>query len=331
VGSTGVTTERHVTDLTAPELLSLLRRMIEIREFEQATLDLYARADVVGIAHVSIGQEAVPVGVCSQLESTDLITSTHRGHGHCLAKGADPERMFAELLGRASGYCGGKGGSMHIADPATGNLGANAIVGGSLGIATGAALGAKQSRSGRVAVCFFGDGAANQGLTLEVMNMAAIWSLPCVYVLEDNQYGEYTPRDAVTAGDIGDRARALGIEVTRVDGMDVLDVRRHTRVAVGEARGGRGPQFLHCMTYRYLGHGMGDRDRRYRTRAEEADWRTRDPIARAIRVLEEDFSFAFDAEAVRSEVAAEIQHAIERARSAEFPHPDEVSRNVYAD
>jgi len=330
VGSATASTHLRVADVTVDELLALVRQMIVIRAFEQATLDLYARTEIVGIAHVSIGQEAVPVGVCSQLASDDYITSTHRGHGHCLAKGADPERMFAELLGRGTGYCGGKGGSMHIADPATGNLGANAIVGGSLGIATGAALGAKQSRSGQVAVCFFGDGAANQGLMQEVMNMAAIWSLPCVYVLEDNQYGEYTPRDAVTAGDIDDRVRALGITVARADGMDVLDVRGRTREVVDDARSGGGPQFLHCSTYRYGGHGMGDRDRRYRTRAEESDWRTRDPIERAVRVLAEDFGCVVDERALHAEVAGEIDQAIERARSAEFPDPGEVSRNVYA-
>jgi len=316
---------------TAGTVTALLRQMVVIREFEQATLDLYARAEILGIAHVSIGQEAVPVGVCSALRREDYITSTHRGHGHCLAKGADAERMFAEMLGRSTGYCGGKGGSMHIADPSSGNLGANAIVGGSLGIATGAALASKLSGSGTVTVCFFGDGAANQGLMLEVMNMAAVWSLPCVYVCEDNQYGEYTARDAVTAGDISDRALALGMAVHRVDGMDVLDVRRAALRAVEAAQSGDGPQFLHCQTYRYLGHGMSDRDRPYRSRDEETDWRARDPIDRVVRTLQDRYGIEFDMDGVRAEVRSEISQAIDGARSAEQPAPEAVRRHVYAD
>ncbi|MBM7789628.1 thiamine pyrophosphate-dependent dehydrogenase E1 component subunit alpha [Tenggerimyces flavus] len=331
MATTNVTAVTEDLDPSVDELRSLYRQLVLIREFEQAALDLYARAQIFGIAHVSIGQEAVPVGVCSALGADDYITSTHRGHGHCLAKGADPGRMFAELFGRAAGYCGGKGGSMHIADPSTGNLGANAIVGGSLGIATGAALGAKLSGSGLVAVCFFGDGAANQGILLEVMNMAAIWSLPCVYVCEDNQYGEYTPKQAVTAGDLGDRAEALGVEVRRVDGMDVLAVRAAARGAVAKARAGEGPQFLLCETYRFLGHGMSDRDRRYRTRQEEAEWRARDPIAGAAEVLRSRHAMAVDEAAIRAEVADEIRQAIESARAEAFPDPEAVSRNVYAD
>lgn len=331
MSTTNVTATTDDLDPTVDELRSLYRQMVLIREFEQAALDLYARAQILGIAHVSIGQEAVPVGVCSALEAADYITSTHRGHGHCLAKGADPERMFAELFGRAAGYCGGKGGSMHIADPSTGNLGANAIVGGSLGIATGAALGAKLSGSGHVAACFFGDGAANQGILLEVMNMAAIWSLPCVYVCEDNQYGEYTPKQAVTAGDLGDRARALGIDVRRVDGMDVLSVRTAALAAVAKARAGDGPQFLLCETYRFLGHGMSDRDRRYRTREEEAEWRGRDPIAAAAEVLRTRLATAVDEAAIRAEIADDVRQAIENARAEAFPDPEAVSRNVYAD
>lgn len=318
-------------ELTADQLVSLARRMVVIREFEQTTLDLYARSLVLGIAHVSIGQEAVPVGICSALRPDDYITSTHRGHGHCIAKGADPELMFAEMLGRVTGYCGGKGGSMHIADPSTGNLGANAIVGGSLAMATGAALASKISGADTVAVCFFGDGAANQGLLLESMNMAAIWSLPCVYVCEDNQYGEYTPKSAVTAGDIGERATALGINLHRVDGMDVLDVRAAAHAAVSEARAGNGPQFLHCETYRFLGHGMSDRDRPYRTRDEETLWRERDPIARALTVLRERFGVDVDGPQVSAEVAEEIKRAVDAAKAAPLPGPEAVLMNVYAD
>jgi TPP-dependent pyruvate/acetoin dehydrogenase alpha subunit len=316
---------------SADELVSLHRQMVVIREFEQAVLDLYARTMITGIAHVSIGQEAVAVGVCSALSPTDYITSTHRGHGHCLAKGAEPVRMFAEMFGRSSGYCGGKGGSMHIADPSTGNLGANAIVGGSIGLATGAALGAKLAKSGRVTACFFGDGAANQGQLLEAMNMAAIWSLPIVYVCEDNQYGEYTAKAKVTAGDLGDRAGALGITVHRVDGMNVLDVRTTTRLAVDAARAGQGPQFLLCETYRFLGHGMGDRDRAYRTRQEEKDWRSRDPIAAAAAELMLRYGQTLDEAAIRTEIAGEIAAAVEEAKAAAIPEPKAVLQNVYGE
>ncbi len=316
---------------SAAELVSLHRQMMTIREFEEVVLDLYARALVTGIAHVSIGQEAVAVGVCAALEPTDYITSTHRGHGHCLAKGADPERMFAEMLGRASGYCGGKGGSMHIADPSTGNLGANAIVGGSIGIATGAALGAKLAGSGRVSACFFGDGAANQGQLLESMNMASIWSLPCLYICEDNQYGEYTAKDKVTAGDLGDRATALGITLHRVDGMNVVEVRAVARQAAEAARAGAGPQFLLCETYRYLGHGMGDRDRAYRTKEEETTWRGRDSIVGAATALAERYGEILDEAAIRAEIVAEIRDAVERAKAADLPDAEAVRTNVYCD
>src|SRR6266704_4937934 len=178
------------------------RQMMKIRLFEEQVNQLYMSAKMPGLAHLYIGQEAVAVGVCETLRQDDYITSTHRGHGHCLAKGASLDRMFAELLGKEAGYCRGKGGSMHIADPDTGNLGANAIVGGSAGIATGAALSAKRLKTGQVAVCFFGDGALGQGLLYEVMNMASLWKLPVIYVCENNLYNEYTPMQEVTAGDI---------------------------------------------------------------------------------------------------------------------------------
>jgi acetoin:2,6-dichlorophenolindophenol oxidoreductase subunit alpha len=317
-------------ELTVDVVLRMYRMMLLIRAFEECALDLYARAQIPGIAHVSIGQEAVSVGVCDVLAPTDYITSTHRGHGHCLAKGARPDRMLAEMLGRASGYCGGKGGSMHIADPATGNLGANAIVGGSLGIATGAALSAKTRHSGQIAVCFFGDGALNQGLLLEAMNMAAIWKLPCLYVCENNGYGEYTAAQDVTAGRIADRATALGINAQTVDGMDALAVREAAQRAAARSRSGAGPEFLVCETYRYFGHGMSDRDRRYRTRDEEREWRARDPIARLEAVLSERFRLAVKEMPIRNEVASEIEQAAYAAQNADAPSPDAVMTNVYA-
>src|SRR6201986_1179908 len=205
---------------TGAELhLHMYRRMTMIRLFEEQVNDLYTRALMPGLAHLYIGEEAVAVGICSALTADDYITSTHRGHGHCLAKGAAPDRMFAELLGKEAGYCKGKGGSMHIADPATGNLGANAIVAGSVGIATGAALSAKRMGTGRVAVCFFGEGALGQGVLCEVMNLAQLWKLPVIYVCENNMYNEYTHYKETTAGDILTRPAGFGVHSASVDGQ----------------------------------------------------------------------------------------------------------------
>src|SRR5258708_28890544 len=195
----------------------LYRQMVRIRLFEEQVNELYTRALMPGLAHLYIGEEAVAVGICEALKNTDYVTSTHRGHGHCLAKGATPDRMFAELLGKDAGYCRGKGGSMHIADPATGNLGANAIVGGSAGIATGAALTAKRLGTGQVAVCFFGEGALGQGVLYEVMNLAALWKLPVIYVCENNLYTEYTHYSETTAGDILARGTAFGVQAETVN------------------------------------------------------------------------------------------------------------------
>src|SRR3989441_8616521 len=206
------------------QLLRMYRRMYSIRQFEEHANDLYLRALMPGLTHLYEGQEAVGVGICEVLRIDDYITSTHRGHGHCLAKGAAPDRMFAELLGKEAGYCRGKGGSMHIADPATGNLGANAIVGGSVGIATGAAFAAKRQGTDRVAVCFFGEGALGQGSLYEVMNLAQLWKLPVIYVCENNLYNEYTHYTETTAGDVIIRATAFGIDVASVNGQDVRAV-----------------------------------------------------------------------------------------------------------
>src|SRR5438093_4555333 len=208
------------------------RQMIAIRLFEARVNDLYTRALMPGLAHLYIGEEAVAVGVCEALRSDDYVTSTHRGHGHCLAKGAALDRMFAELLGKEAGYCKGKGGSMHIADPDTGNLGANAIVAGSAGIATGAALSAKRLKTGQVAVCFFGDGALGQGLLYEVMNMASLWKLPVIYVCENNLYNEYTHNSETAAGDMLARGTAFGLHAESVDGQDVRAVYRIARELV---------------------------------------------------------------------------------------------------
>src|SRR5678815_2964421 len=268
------------TGLSVDVALSLYRTMVAIRLFEERVNDLYTRALMPGLAHLYIGQEAVATGICQTLRRDDYITSTHRGHGHCLAKGAELDRMFAELLGKEAGYCKGKGGSMHIADPDTGNLGANAIVGGSMGIATGAALSAKRQGNGRVAVCFFGDGALGQGLLYEVMNMAALWKLPVIYVCENNLYNEYTHYSETTAGDIELRGPAFGVESHKVDGQDVRAVYAITQKIVERARKGDGPSILFADTYRFHGHHVGDIAREYyRSKQEEQAWKTdRDPV-----------------------------------------------------
>ncbi|MGI9449833.1 MAG: thiamine pyrophosphate-dependent dehydrogenase E1 component subunit alpha, partial [Geminicoccaceae bacterium] len=264
----------------AESYLRMYRQMLRIRSFEDQANQLYLSAKMPGLTHMYSGQEAVAVGICEALEKTDHITSTHRGHGHCVAKGAAFKEMFCELLGKAEGYCRGKGGSMHIADQENGNLGANAIVGGSAGIATGAALSAKRLGTDAVTVCFFGDGALGQGLLYETMNMAALWKLPVIYACENNLYGQYTHVAEMAAGDLTGRARAFGIEAHEVDGQDVLAVNALARDLVARARRGKGPFFMVLNTYRFHGHHVGDINRGYyRTKEEEEGWKSaRDPI-----------------------------------------------------
>jgi acetoin:2,6-dichlorophenolindophenol oxidoreductase subunit alpha len=311
----------------------LYLKMLEIRCFEETVKDLYERGEVPGIVHLSIGQEAVAAGICSLLRDDDYITSTHRGHGHCLAKGADPERMFAELLGRQSGYCKGLGGSMHIANRSAGNLGANAIVGGSVGIATGAAFSAKTLGTDRVAVCFFGEGALGQGSLYEVMNLAQLWKLPVIYVCENNQYNEYTHFAETTAGTILGRATAFGIEAVNVDGQDVRAVHEVATRMVKRARSGDGPAFLQCDTYRYSGHHVGDINREYyRSKKEEQHWKTdRDPITVLSKwLIEQGYADAASLDRTASEVRAIMEAAVKFAIDAPYPSVDEVEKHVYA-
>ena len=309
------------------------RQMIKIRLFEEEVNQLYLSAKMPGLAHLYIGEEAVAVGVCEALRQNDYITSTHRGHGHCIAKGATLDRMFAELLGKEAGYCRGKGGSMHIADQDTGNLGANAIVGGSAGIATGAALSAKMRGSDQVAVCFFGDGALGQGLLYESMNMAALWKLPVVYVCENNQYNEYTHYSETTAGELLARARAFDIPGTQIDGQDVRTVHVRASECVERARKGTGPAFILCDTYRFRGHHVGDIDRAYyRSKAEEDDWKTRrDPIALlADWLITSRLSDEHALREITGKVSAEIKAAVAFALATKYPDPDDVDRHIYA-
>ena len=313
--------------------LHMYRRMMSIRLFEEQVNELYTRALMPGLAHLYIGEEAVAVGICEALRNDDYITSTHRGHGHCLAKGAQPDRMFAELLGKESGYCKGKGGSMHIADPATGNLGANAIVAGSAGIATGAAFSAKHGGKGQVAVCFFGEGALGQGVVYEVMNLAALWKLPVIYVCENNMYTEYTHFTETLAGDLLARGYAFGVPSESVDGQDVRAVYAAATKLVDRARSGGGPSFLVCNTYRYSGHHVGDINREYyRSKREEQEWKTdRDPIKLFAAWLTGQ-KIADEAALARidSEISAEIQAAVDFAIAAPYPDPREADEDVYA-
>jgi pyruvate dehydrogenase E1 component alpha subunit len=330
--TTTITTPRSVTQASGL-WLEMYRQMVAIREFEAQVNELYTRALMPGLAHLYIGEEAVAVGVCQALRQDDYITSTHRGHGHCLAKGASPDRMFAELLGKEAGYCKGKGGSMHIADPATGNLGANAIVCGSAGIATGAAFSAQKLGNGRVAVCFFGEGALGQGLLYEVMNLAKLFSLPVIYVCENNLYTEYTHYSETTAGDVLSRATAFGLETAKVDGQDVRAVFAAASNLVERARDGSGPGFLLCDTYRYHGHHVGDINREYyRPKQEEQLWKTeRDPILNLRKVLiAEHLADAEALEQMRAELEEEMKKAVEFAIASPYPSPDKVTEDVYA-
>ena len=316
------------------DYLRMYRQMMRIRTFEDNANQLYLSAKMPGLTHMYSGEEAVAVGICEALTDDDRITSTHRGHGHCVAKGANFKEMFCELLGKEEGYCRGKGGSMHIADQSHGNLGANAIVGGSMGIATGSALRAKLLGKDDVTVCFFGDGATAQGLLYEVMNMAALWNLPVIYACENNGYSEYTKTEEIAAGSITARAEAFGIEAFKVDGQDVLAVNELTQKLVARCRKGEGPFFIELETYRYHGHHVGDINREYyRSKAEEKDWKdNRDPIIRFRAFLvEQGIATEAEIEAINAEIEQDAAEAVAYAEQAPYPPAHEVDMHVFAD
>jgi TPP-dependent pyruvate/acetoin dehydrogenase alpha subunit len=319
--------------IAADQLLRFYRQMVAIRLFEERVNDLYTRALMPGLAHLYIGEEAIAVGVCEALNRDDFVTSTHRGHGHCLAKGASPDLMFAELLGKEAGYCKGKGGSMHIADPGTGNLGANAIVGGSAGIATGAAYASKYLKNGRVAVCFFGEGALGQGLLYEEMNLAQLWKLPVIFVCENNGYNEYTHFSESTAGDVPARAKAFGIATETADGQNVREVYTLATQYIERARRGEGPAFLEFKTYRYHGHHVGDIARAYyRPKAEEQEWvTTRDPITlHGEWLMANGVADRAVLDKIQEELVAEMDAAVEFAVASPYPDPIRVTEDIYA-
>lgn len=318
---------------TREQLLDALRKMHLIRQFEEGAEESYTRGLIHGTMHLSIGQEASAMGVCLPLTQQDQITSTHRGHGHCIAKGADVKRMFAEFFGKTTGYCAGRGGSMHIADVTTGNLGANGIVGGGLPIAVGAALTSKRLKTGKVVICFFGDGANNEGAFHEALNMAAVWKLPVIFVCENNGYGMSTSTARSTAvANIADRASAYSMPGVIVDGNVLSEVAEATHNAVERAKRGEGPSLIECKTYRYRGHSKSDRNR-YRTKDEIDDWMSnRDPIVRFETQLRE-FGVANDTEleAIRQSVRDEIAAGIEFAKASPAPDVAELAENVYTE
>jgi TPP-dependent pyruvate/acetoin dehydrogenase alpha subunit len=321
------------SDISRDQLMRFYRQMVAIRLFEERVNDLYTRALMPGLAHLYIGEEAIAVGVCEALRRDDFVTSTHRGHGHCLAKGATPNLMFAELLGKEAGYCKGKGGSMHIADPSTGNLGANAIVGGSAGIATGAAYASKYLKNGRVAVCFFGEGALGQGLLYEEMNLAQLWKLPVIFVCENNGYNEYTHFSESTAGDVPARAKAFGIATETADGQNVREVNRLASIYIERARRGEGPAFLEFKTYRYHGHHVGDIARAYyRPKVEEQEWvTTRDPITlHGEWLMSNGVADRAALDQIQAELITEMDAAVEFAVASPYPDPIRVTEDIYA-
>ena len=312
-----------------PDWLAMHRMMMLIRGFEEAVRGLAAGGAVPGLVHLCRGQEATNVGVIAALEPTDLIASHHRGHGHCLAKGAAPDALLAEFLGRAPGMCGGRSGSMHVIDLAHGNLGTNGIVGGGVPLALGAALAARNRGDGQVSVCFFGDGALNQGLVHECMNMAAIWKLPVVFVCENNGYGEFTALEDVTAGaDLLARGRVFGIPSDMIDGMDLRAVHAAASTAIARARAGEGPGFLICNTWRFSGHHVGDKQD-YKDDEATRAWLARDPIPRHAALLRDEGASEAALSATATEVAATIRAAVSFARAAPPPDAGQMRAHVH--
>jgi pyruvate dehydrogenase E1 component alpha subunit len=317
--------------LAKEKLSEMYKKMLEIRYFEEKVFELYGQNLVPGTIHLYAGEEAVAVGVCSSLRKDDYITSTHRGHGHCLAKGAELKRTMAEILGKKTGYCKGKGGSMHIADFNIGMLGATAVVGAGLPIAVGAGLSAKLRKTDQVVACFFGEGASNQGTFHESMNLASAWCLPLIFVCENNLYAMGTRQSRImNIENIADRAAAYGIPGLTVDGNDVLAVFEASQKAVDQARTGAGPTLIECKTYRHKGHSRVD-PAKYRPKEEVDQWLAKDPLKRFKTTLlqNEDFS-QVEIQKIEEDVAAEIEEAVRFAVESPYPAPEEALEDVYA-
>jgi pyruvate dehydrogenase E1 component alpha subunit len=320
-------------DLTREQLLDAYRTLRMIRSFEDKLDELVKLGKLGGFLHLYAGEEAVATGVCSHLGDGDVVCSTHRGHGHCIAKGVDVDGMMAELFGRSTGVCKGKGGSMHIADVDKGMLGANGIVGAGIPLATGAALSAKLKKTGGVAVAFFGDGASNQGQFHESLTMASNWKLPVVYVVENNGFGEFTPTDfVVPVKDIAERAAAYAMRSEIADGMDFFDVYAKAGQAIAAARAGEGPTLLECKTYRFRGHFVGD-PLVYRSKQESEDWiQNRDPLPTfEARVVEAGLVEADALRRIDGEVSEALEAAVAAAEAAPLPRPEDVLSDVYVE
>lgn len=323
--------EKGIQRLGREKLLDMYKKMVLIRYFEEETHDLFAKGEIPGFIHLYAGEEAVAVGVCASLQKNDYITSTHRGHGHCIAKGADVKLMMAELFGKRTGYCKGKGGSMHIADLDIGILGVYGIVGGGIPVATGAALSIKYRGTGGVAVSFFGDGATNLGSFHESVNLASIWDLPMVFICENNQYAQSTSQSyAMKVKNVADRAAAYGIPGAVVDGMDVISVYDAASEAVRRAREGSGPTLLECKTYRFYGHYEGDAQE-YRAQQEVEKWKSeKDPIAQLrSKLIHSGISKEEELTLIDNEAKREIEDAVAFARASPWPNPEETLEDVY--
>lgn len=314
-------------------LMNFYESMLKIRRFEETVEDFFLKGEVPGFLHLYIGEEAVATGVCQNLTHQDYIQSTHRGHGHCIAKGAQLDKMMAEIFGKRTGYCKGKGGSMHIADFSVGMLGANGIVGGGYTLATGAALAEKMKGSNHVSIVFFGDGASNRGTFHEALNMAAVWKLPVVFVCENNEWASTTPYLTTTSvEDISDRAIGYGIPGTICDGNDVFDVYETSKVAIERARRGGGPSIVECKTYRIRGHYVGD-PQMYRSQEEvQRRFQENDPITRfEEKVLKDKLMTDKEMERIRASVEESIEEAVKFALDSPYPDPKELYDDLYVD
>jgi len=313
--------------------LELYEQMLTIRMFEEKAIELFEHNLIRGNVHPCIGQEAVSVGVCSSLRRDDYMLNTHRGHGNCIAKGADLKSMMAELLGKATGYCKGKGGSMHIADFEGGNLGANGIVGGGIPIAVGAGISIQNRGTDQVVACFFGDGATNQGTFHESLNLAALWKLPVIFVCENNLYALSTPvREAISISRISDRAIAYGMPGMSLNGNDIIEVYTKTKEAVERARAGKGPTLLDCITYRFFGHFTGDPGRgiTYRSKEEMDQWLNRCPIKQfKERLFQEKIMTEEAGKAIEANAKVSIEKAVQFAKESPFPSPEEAVQDVF--
>ena len=322
---------KYSESLTREDKVDMLYKMMLIRGFEEKVEELFSLTLIHGSTHLYIGQEATAVGACRALNKDDYSTSTHRGHGHCIAKGGDVKYMMAELLGRKTGYCKGKGGSMHIADMDIGILGANGVVGGGIPIATGAGLSIKMRGTKQVVICFFGDGAANQGSFHESLNLASIWDLPVIYIIENNLYGmSMGVNRAVKVERLADRAKAYNIPGIVMDGNDVIEVYDTVSGAVEKVRNGGGPILIESLTYRWRGHSRSDA-RAYRTREEEAEWRSKCPIRRfSEKLMSEGLLTEEGFKELEKRVEDDLNNAVEFAKASPFPDPEDLLTDVYA-